>query len=162
MKLTIDNITTEVACGESLLDIVRRLDLDSTDLKTRPLAANIAGETFTLNYIPLREENAKHAAQRVTLRRAMRAANGIVSLLRYDSARGNRVYERTMLFVFLLAMRKLYPNTRVRINYAVGAGLFASVGERIQLTETDVSRIKVAMREIVDADRPPGKFVDDC
>ena len=151
MQLTIDGITTEVNPGESLLAIVRRLGLDSTDLKTRPLAANIAGETFTLNYVPLREEQAS-ASQRVTLRRAMRAANGTVSLLRYDSARGNRVYERTMLFVFLLAMRELYPKTRVRINYAVGAGLFASIGENMRLSQQDVDRIKKAMREIVAAD----------
>ena len=151
MQLTIDGIATEVNAGERLLDIVRRLGLDSTDLKTRPLAANIAGETFTLNYMPLREELSS-ANQRVTLRRAMRAANGTVSLLRYDSARGNRVYERTMLFVFLLAMRELYPKTRVRINYAVGAGLFASVGESLRLSQQDVDRIKKAMREIVVSD----------
>ncbi len=151
MQLTIDGIATEVSAGERLLDVVRRLGLDSTDLKTRPLAANIAGETFTLNYIPLREENA-NANQRVTLRRAMRAANGVVTLLRYDSARGNRVYERTMLFVFLLAMRTLYPKTRVRINYAVGAGLFASVGEGQRLSQQDVDRIKKEMRDIVTAD----------
>ena len=151
MQLIIDGIPAEVNAGERLLDIVRRLGLDSTDLKTRPLAANIAGETFTLNYVPLREEQAS-ANQRVTLRRAMRAANGTVSLLRYDSARGNRVYERTMLFVFLLAMRELYPKTRVRINYAVGAGLFASVGEGMRLSQQDVDRIKKAMHEIVKAD----------
>ncbi len=151
MQLTIDGITTEISAGERLLDVVRRLGLDSADLKTRPLAANIAGETFTLNYVPLREEGA-NAGQRVTLRRAMRAANGTVSLLRYDSARGNRVYERTMLFVFLLAMRELYPKTRVRINYAVGAGLFASVGENMRLSQQDVTRIRTAMREIVSAD----------
>ena len=151
MQLFIDGIPAEVNAGERLLDIVRRLGLDSTDLKTRPLAANIAGETFTLNYVPLREEQAS-ANQRVTLRRAMRAGNGTVSLLRYDSARGNRVYERTMLFVFLLAMRELYPKTRVRINYAVGAGLFASVGEGMRLSQQDVDRIKKAMHEIVKAD----------
>ncbi len=151
MQLIIDGIPTEVNAGERLLDIVRRLGLDSTDLKTRPLAANIAGETFTLNYVPLREEQAS-ANQRVMLRRSMRAANGTVSLLRYDSARGNRVYERTMLFVFLLAMRELYPKTRVRINYAVGAGLFASVGEGMRLSQQDVDRIKKAMHEIVKAD----------
>jgi uridine kinase len=151
MQLIIDGIPTEVNAGERLLDIVRRLGLDSTDLKTRPLAANIAGETFTLNYVPLREEQAS-ANQRVTLRRAMRAGNGTVSLLRYDSARGNRVYERTMLFVFLLAMRELYPKTRVRINYAVGAGLFASVGEGLRLSQQDIDRIKKAMHEIVKAD----------
>ncbi len=151
MQLTIDGIQADANAGESLLDIVRRLGLDSADLKTRPLAANIAGETFTLNYIPLREENAA-TSQRVTLRRAMRAANGVVTLLRYDSARGNRVYERTMLFVFLLAMRKLYPKMRVRINYAVGAGLFASVGEGQRLSQQEVDRIKAEMREIVSAD----------
>ena len=151
MQLTIDGITTEVKAGERLLDIVRRLGLDSTDLKTRPLAANIAGETFTLNYVPLREEQAS-SSQRVTLRRSMLAANGTVSLLRYESSRGNRVYERTMLFVFLLAMRELYPKTRVRINYAVGAGLFASVGDHMRLSQQDVDRIKKAMREIVLSD----------
>jgi uridine kinase len=151
MQLTIDGIATEISAGERLLDVVRRLGLDSADLRTRPLAANIAGETFTLNYVPLREEGAT-TGQRVTLRRAMRAANGTVSLLRYDTARGNRVYERTMLFVFLLAMRELYPKTRVRINYAVGAGLFASVGDGQQLSQQDIDRIKKAMCEIVSAD----------
>jgi len=151
MQLTIDGIATEITAGERLLDIVRRLGLDSTDLKTRPLAANIAGETFTLNYVPLKENNA-NTNQRVTLRRAMRASGGVVTLLRYDSARGNRVYERTMLFVFLFAMRKLYPKTRVRINYAVGAGLFASVGDSIRLSQQDIDRIKKAMQEIVTAD----------
>ena len=152
MLLTIDGISTEIRAGERLLDIVRRLNLDSADLKTRPLAANIAGETFTLNFVPLKEEPDAASNQRVTLRRAMRASNGVVTLLHYDNARGNRVYERTMLFVFLLAMRKLYPNTRVRINYAVGAGLFASVGENMRLSQQDIDRIKHAMREIVSAD----------
>ena len=151
MQLTIDGIRTDVQCNESLLDIVRRLGLDSLDLRKRPLAANIAGETFTLNYIPLREENIK-SIPRVTLRRAMRAANGVVTLLRYDSARGNRVYERTMLFVFLLAMRKLYPGTRVRINYAVGAGLFATVGDGLRLSQQDIDRIRQTMHAIVEAD----------
>jgi len=151
VKLTIDGIVTEISAGERLLDIVRRVGLDSTDLKTRPLAANIAGEVFTLNYVPMREEP-NSVTQRVTLRRAMRASNGVITLLRYDSARGNRVYERTMLFVFLMAMRELYPKTRVRINYAVGAGLFASVGDGQRLSQQDVDRIKKAMREVVTAD----------
>ncbi|MDD4312188.1 MAG: nucleoside kinase [Eubacteriales bacterium] len=151
MQFTIDGIVTEVQPGESLRAVVCRLGLDSADLKTRPLAATIAGETFTLNYVPLREEPAS-TSQRVALRRAIQAADGTISLLRYDSARGNRVYERTMLFVFLLAMRELYPKTRVRINYAVGAGLFASVGDHMRLSQQDVDRIKKAMREIVNAD----------
>lgn len=152
MQLKIDGHPVDVRCGESLLDIIKRLGLDSDDLRTRPLAANVSGETFTLNYIPLREKDVR-PSQRVTLRRAMRAANGEISLLRYDDARGNRVYERTMLFVFLFAMRQLYPNTRVRINYAVGAGLFATIGDGMRLAQQDVDRIKRAMQEVVAADR---------
>ncbi len=151
MKLTIDGIVTDVQCGESLLDIVRRLGLDSTDLKVRPLAANIAGETFTLNYVPLREKEFVDSSQRVTLRRAMRAANGIVTLLRYNSARGNRVYERTMLFVFLLTMRKLYPKTRVRVTYAVGSGLYATIDDGTKLDEADIAHIKATMSDVVAA-----------
>lgn len=151
MQLKIDGHPVDALCGESLLDLVKKLDLDSADLRTRPLAANIAGETFTLNYVPVREQESK-SAQRPTLRRALRAGNGEVTLLRYDSARGNRVYERTMLFVFLLAMRKRYPKTRVRINYAVGAGLYASVGDNMRLTSEEVEGIKQEMRAIVNAD----------
>ncbi len=152
MQLKLEGHPVDVRCGESLLDIIKRLGLDSDDLRTRPLAANVAGETFTLNYIPLREKDVK-PSQRVTLRRAMRAANGEISLLRYDTARGNRVYERTMLYVFLFAMRKLYPKMRVRINYAVGAGLFATIGDGMRLAQQDVDRIKRAMQDVVAADR---------
>ncbi|HRX57594.1 MAG TPA: nucleoside kinase [Eubacteriales bacterium] len=151
MLLKIDGRPVDAQCGESLLYLVRKLGLDSADLRTRPLAANVAGETFTLNYVPVREQEGK-SVPRAMLRRAVRAANGEVSLLRYDSARGNRVYERTMLFVFLLAMRKLYPKTRVRINYAVGAGLYASVGDNMRLTEPEVLAVKREMRRIVEAD----------
>ncbi|MEG1756314.1 MAG: nucleoside kinase [Clostridia bacterium] len=150
MQLTIDGQEIAAQSGESLLDLIQKLGLDTADLRTRPLAANIAGETFTLNYIPVREQNAK-PTQRVTLRRAMRAANGKVTLLRYDSARGRRVYERSMLFVFLLAMRNLFPQTRVHICYAVGAGLYAKLDASVQLQQADIARIKKQMQMIVDA-----------
>ena len=153
MQLKINGNEIDAKSGETLLDLVKKLGLDTSDLASRPLAANIAGETFTLNYVPVRETDTK-SSQRPTLRRAMRAGNGEVTLLTYESARGSRVYERTMLFVFLLAMRKLYPGVRVRINYAVGAGLFCSVGDAARLSEEEVAAIKREMRAIVDADRP--------
>ena len=55
MILQIDGISTDVCEGESLQDIVRRLHLDSDSLKTRPLAAQLAGETFTLGYVPIKK-----------------------------------------------------------------------------------------------------------
>ena len=153
MDLIIEGRPISAQCGESLLTLIRRLGLDTDDLRTRPLAAAVAGEIFTLNYIPVRERDAK-ATQRVTLRRAMRAAGGKVELLRYGSANGNRVYERTMLFVFLYAMRELFPHTRVQVNYAIGAGLYINVVRDTPLTCEEVGRIQCAMRRIVEADYP--------
>ncbi len=153
MKLKIDGISAEAKVGESLLDIVRRIGLDSNTLKERPLAAAIAGETFTLNYIPVREQEVK-SGTRVTLRRAMRASKGVISLLRYSSGTGRRVYERSLLFVFLLAMRELYPGIRVRIEYAIGSGIYAVAFEDGIAVHTDPELIKRRMQEIVEADFP--------
>lgn len=151
MELRIDGQAITAMPGESLLTLVRRLGLDTADLRTRPLAASIAGEVFTLNYVPLRDEGL--GSPRITLRRAMRASGGEVKLIRYTSARGQRVYERTLMFVFLLAMRELFPDTRVRINFAVGAGLVTSA-EGMNFGPLTVASIKARMREIVSSDYP--------
>ena len=148
MLLRLDGKEIAAKPGESLLDLVRNLGLDTEDLSMRPLAASIAGEIFTLNYIPVREMS--NDSTRFTLRRVMLAAEGEVKLIRYDHGRGQRIYERTLLFVFLLAVRELFPNARVRINYAVGAGLLASC-ENMNFGPLTVSDIKNRMQAIVQA-----------
>ena len=55
MRLFIDGIAVTANPGERLLDIIQRLQLETGQLSDRPLAAQIAGEVFTLNYIPQRE-----------------------------------------------------------------------------------------------------------
>ena len=79
MKLTIDRHEIEAKTGQTLLELIRALELDTDRLSTRPLAAKIAGETFTLNYVPVRlkEELDPNNPQR----RAMAASGGQVKLL---------------------------------------------------------------------------------
>ena len=50
MKLLIDAREVQARAGQSLLEIVRELGLDSGELSARPLVAKIAGEVFSLNY----------------------------------------------------------------------------------------------------------------
>ena len=64
MYLKIDGHPVVSQPGQSLLDLVRQLGLDSPELGLRPLAAKIAGEVFTLNYIPLRLKDAELKAPR--------------------------------------------------------------------------------------------------
>ena len=125
MKLTIDSYEIEAKTGQTLLELVRQLGLDREDLAGRPLAAKIAGETFTLNYVPVRlkEELDPTAPQR----RAMAASNGRVKLLRYADATGREAYTRTVQFVLFLALRQLYPGVTAKMNCTVGQGLYIQV-----------------------------------
>lgn len=125
MKLTIDGRIAEPRPGQSLLEIVRELKLDSERLSTRPLAAKIAGEVFTLNYIPVRHKDG--AADRASIRRAMAASGGHIELLRYTDPTGRETYKRTAQFVIFLALRQLWPKAVGKMNCTVGSGLYISV-----------------------------------
>ena len=57
MQLTVDGKTVEAKKSQSLRELVCGLGLDREQLSQRPLAARIAGEVFTLNYIPLRDKD---------------------------------------------------------------------------------------------------------
>ena len=49
MKITADSMVCEIKHGESLLDAVKKLDLDMMSLASRPLAAQIGGEYSALD-----------------------------------------------------------------------------------------------------------------
>ena len=108
MTLTIDGFTIEARPEQSLLDLIGELNLAGSTLVDRPLAAKIAGEVFTLNYIPVRMKDAQ--GDRPSMRRAMAASNGVVRLLRYGDAAGKDCYIRTAHFAIFLALRQLWPD----------------------------------------------------
>ena len=55
MKITADSMVCEIKHGESLLDAVKKLDLDMMSLASRPLAAQIGGEVFNLRFTPKKD-----------------------------------------------------------------------------------------------------------
>ena len=79
MKLTIDGREVTVRADQSLLDIINEMGLVTGKLSTDPIAAKIAGDVFTLNYIPLREKDVTRDSERV--REAVAASGGIVRLI---------------------------------------------------------------------------------
>ena len=154
MQITVNGIPAEVRAGESLRDITVRLGLDTDSLKTRPIAADIAGEVFTLNYIPMREKEQGDTPTTFRMRKAIRKGGGSVKLIRYGESRGRAIYERTIIYIFFLAMRELYPQAHAKVNYAIGPSLDISVELEPQFTPDNVETIRGKMREIVDADYP--------
>ncbi len=154
MQIYIDDQRIEAQPGDRLFDLVQRLGLDSDSLATRPLAADIAGEVFTLNYVPVRKSDTEESPSTPRMRRAIRKGEGKIKLIRYNEPRGRAVYERTLLFVFFLAMRSLFPNLTARVNHAVGAGLDIDIHGSEPFFEEDVERLRAECRRIVEADYP--------
>lgn len=148
MKLWIDERLTEAQPGKSLLDLIREAGLDSAELSKRPLAAKIAGEVFTLNYIPVRQSNDSEPA--ASQRRAMAASGGRVKLLRYGDPTGREAYTRTAQFVLFLALRQLYPGVTAKMNFTVGQGVYIEVESK----DFSAERLKARVAELIAEDIP--------
>ena len=148
MKLIIDGQEIVARPGETLRDLVNVLDLDDKSLAKRPLAAKIAGETFTLNYVPVRQT--VDGEPRHSQRRAMAASGGKVTLLRYCDPAGKEAYTRTVQFVLFLALRQLYPGVTAKMNCTVGEGLYIQVNS----PAFDAAALKRRVAELVAQDIP--------
>lgn len=134
---------------QSLRELVCALGLDDRYLSRRPLAARIAGEVFTLNYIPQREREAE--GDRPSMRRAMAASGGKIKLLRYGDSAGKDVYFRTAQFVMFLALRQLWPQAEATMDCTLGSSVFVSVRGAADFS---AERLKGQIQKIVAQDIP--------
>ena len=73
--------------------------------------------------------------------------------LTLQDAEGRRIYERSLRFVMLMAIRDLFPGQRVRIEHSVPGGIFVLLPGKV-LTNEDVEAIEARMREITRKDLP--------
>ncbi len=149
MKLWLDGLAVIPQTGQTLEELVLQLGLWSEDLKYRPLAAKIAGEVFTLNYVPVREKDA--LAERPSIRRAMAASQGKVKLLRYGNEAGKEAYIRTVQFVTFLAFGQLWPEASAKITCTLGDSVYIQV---VGADSFSVSGLKERMLELVEQNIP--------
>lgn len=149
MQLIIDGTAVQAQAGESLRDIIVRSQMDSDELQTRPLAAKIAGEVFTLNYIPVRQSES--APESSSIRRAMAASKGEIHLLRYCEGSGKKVYTRTACFLVFLAIRKLWPDGTAKISCTMGNSVYISVDN---CREFSVAALKSQMQREIQENFP--------
>lgn len=149
MLLRIDGHCVEAQPEQTLLQIVRQLGLDSSELSGRPLAAKIAGEVFTLNYVPVRKKDMDQ--DRPSMRRAMAASQGEIRLLRYHDEAGKEAYIRTAQFVIFLALRQLWPDARGMVSCTLGSSVFISVTGTENFSLDSLRR---RVRELITQDIP--------
>ena len=145
MNLVLDGQCVVARPGESLAQLIRRIGLDAAQLSRRPLAAQIAGEVFTLNYIPVREKDQEAS----TVRAAVAASEGQVRLLRYSDSSGRDAYQRTAQFAIFLALHRLWPGVKAKMHCTVGAGMFIELKKP---SDYSVEKLRLQIQSIVDAD----------
>ena len=149
MQLKIDGVAVQANPGQSLRELVTALGMDSPSLKERPLAAKIAGEIFTLNYIPVRVSDHEHDC--ATIRRAMAASHGEIHLLRYSDGVGKKVYTRTACFLVFLAIRTLWPDAVSKISCTMGNSIYLCIENA---KDFSVDALKAQVCEYISEDFP--------
>lgn len=149
MQIMINGKTIEARTGETLLDILRANQMDGDSLRTRPLAASVAGEVFNLNYVPRREK--ENDPSRPPVRRAMAAADGRIELLYYSHPAGREVYMRSVQFVVFLALHQLWCDVSSKVSCSLGNSVFISLADPSVL---DVGKLKAKMWELICRDIP--------
>ncbi len=88
--------------------------------------------------------------------------NRTVEFLYLDSRDGQLIYQRSLCFLLVRAVKDLFPDLTVSINHSLSKGLFCTVstntisgsGEPLILEESDLERIVQRTREIVEQDIP--------
>ncbi len=135
MTVIIDNKPLEAAEGVQYRELIPLMYPE--DAK-RVMGVRLRGKTLPLN---------------------ARAEGGAsVDTLTYAQEEGARIYERSVRFVLLLAIRELFPDVRVRMENTTQTGLYARlVG--VNLTAAMVRQIEERMRQLVAADMPFEKKV---
>ena len=130
IQITLSEATAEFPAGSTPLEAIRRL---RPELADDALCAMCGGKSLALNE-PL--------FQSCTLR-----------LQTYRDEQGRRVYERSLRFLLLLAMHRLFPGKRIRILNSVGYGVYLRVID----DDMDLSMVRALedeMRRLVREDIP--------
>lgn len=106
---------------------------------TEALGIQVGGETLPLDAEPADGDRA--------------------TILTYQDAEGRMIYERSLRFVFLLAVKKLYPEQTVRLEHSLGRGVYAVLRGGQPLTPQMVRQIESEMQKIVENNLPFEKHV---
>lgn len=80
--------------------------------------------------------------------------DGKIELIEFDSPIGYKIYTRTLQFIFIKATLDLYDNSIITIEHSIGEGVFGELHKEEVLNKEDINKIKIRMKELIDADVP--------
>ena len=76
--------------------------------------------------------------------------NGNIEFLNVTSLSGYKIYQAALKFLFLVAVKELFPNSDVQFLHSVPKGILSEIEVDQNLTSEDISQIKGKMAEMVE------------
>ena len=132
MEIRLNGTPRELLPGETILELLKKYGMEGSSLKDRPLAARIGGEIFNIAYTPMHDAD--------------------IDLIYYTDEEGKRVYERTLQFVLIMCVRKLFGKARVFVRYSLGKGLYITIDKEPAYSEADNELLAEEMRRVTALD----------
>ncbi len=127
--------TKEIAIGNTLKEAYEAFGLS---MEFGPINATVNNRTEGLNYRLYHNKD--------------------VEFFDLYSATGERCYMRTLFFVLCKSVHDLYPDSKVVIDIPVSNGYYCNLMLGHDVTETDVTRIRERMRQLIDAKLPIRRY----
>lgn len=77
-----------------------------------------------------------------------------VRFISFTSSIGGRIYQRSLVFVFIRACMEIFSECRVSVEHSLSKGLYCEIHYKRSIDQLDVERIEKRMQEIIDEDVP--------
>ncbi len=77
--------------------------------------------------------------------------DGEIKVVDVSSPEGMRIYRRALLFIIFIALKRRFPNKRLRVHNAIGEGLYFEI-ENLKPTESNISKLKKEIDTIIGED----------
>ena len=110
-------------------------------------------------------DNCGYRYQAALVNNRLRELNYIISddceieLLDTKNSAVTRIYQSTLRYVIVMAIRNLYPNARVIFNYSVSRSIFASVTNLGHpFLQSNLDEISLELQRLIDADLPINRY----
>ncbi len=120
-----------------LLEETRICEFLPENIASKTLAVKVNNEVHSIYYKVLEDCN--------------------IESITYYSEEGERIYSRSLKFIFLKAFRELFPDAKLEFTNKMGRDFFVKV-TGIKLDEEKLSTIRAKIKTIIDAKIPINKF----
>ncbi len=125
-----ENKTAETAMGQTLEGLLKELP----PRELQPVGAVVNGGLRELSY-PL-------------------YADSKIRFLDYTSPNGHRIYKRSLIFVLLLAAKRLYPKRQLKVNHSLENGSYCQLLGGPPLSPGEIKALEEEMAGIIKANLP--------